>query len=104
LLCNELGVDTASAEQLGVAKTSLSVKEAVQIAKDNNFMGLICNFELMVCLLIVSLPLKRAIDNFLAILFVGVAGNLWPCLHLRTSFFCSYTDSFRDAESCAPSR
>jgi CDK inhibitor PHO81 len=50
LLCNELGVDidTASPEQLSAAKTALSVKEAVQIAKDNNFMGLISSFELMV--------------------------------------------------------
>jgi hypothetical protein len=78
LLCNELGVDSASTEQLSVVKTSLSIKEAVQIAKDNNFMGLICNFELMVCLLIPFFPLGGAIDNSLALLFIGIAGDLWP--------------------------
>lgn len=48
LLCNELGVDTSSTDEQNVPRTSLSVKEAVQIAKDNNFMGLICNHEMMV--------------------------------------------------------
>ncbi|TID15709.1 e3 ubiquitin-protein ligase nedd4 [Venturia nashicola] len=47
LLCNELGVDTTSTDGQNVPRTSLSVKEAVHIAKDNNFMGLICNHELM---------------------------------------------------------
>lgn len=49
LLCNELGVDPAGTDGQDVPRTGLSVKEAVQIAKDNNFMGLICNHELMVC-------------------------------------------------------
>ncbi|QDS76645.1 hypothetical protein FKW77_008109 [Venturia effusa] len=47
LLCNELGLDAASTEEHSAPKTSLSVKEAVQIAKDNNFMGLICNYEMI---------------------------------------------------------
>ncbi|KAE9962573.1 hypothetical protein BLS_000166 [Venturia inaequalis] len=47
LLCNELGVDPAGTDGQDVPRTGLSVKEAVQIAKDNNFMGLICNHELM---------------------------------------------------------
>lgn len=48
LLCNELGIGTTFTNEQNVPRASLSVKEAVQIAKNNNFMGLICNHELMV--------------------------------------------------------
>lgn len=56
LLCNELGADSApspSGQRHGVqssGRTTISVKEAVQIAKDNNFMGLICSSRLLVSL------------------------------------------------------
>jgi CDK inhibitor PHO81 len=48
LLCNELGLESISSNEPSTGRTSLSVKEAVQIAKDNNFMGLICSSKLMV--------------------------------------------------------
>jgi CDK inhibitor PHO81 len=54
LLCNELGADgsltpsTHKVESSG--RTTISVKEAVQIARDNNFMGLICSSRLLVIL------------------------------------------------------
>lgn len=57
LLCNELGADTPvfppvqSQTVLSSGRTGISVKEAVQIARDNNFMGLICSSPLLVSLL-----------------------------------------------------
>lgn len=56
LLCNELGADgtlspygqSHTVESSG--RTTISVKEAVQIARDNNFMGLICSSRLLVSL------------------------------------------------------
>lgn len=50
LLCNELGIETHDAlggkiESSG--RTDLSVKEAVQTAQNNNFMGLICSSRLL---------------------------------------------------------
>ncbi|KAF2266700.1 hypothetical protein CC78DRAFT_458686 [Lojkania enalia] len=53
LLCNELGADTSftSPDQSQMiqssGRTTISVKEAVQIARDNNFMGLICSSRLL---------------------------------------------------------
>jgi len=54
MLCNELGADNTESpshrshivESSG--RTKISVKEAVQIARDNNFMGLICSSRLLV--------------------------------------------------------
>ncbi|KAL1646978.1 phosphate system positive regulatory protein pho81 [Didymella pomorum] len=51
-LCNELGADAHSADSVPAAiqssgRTTISVKEAVQIARDNNFMGLICSSRLL---------------------------------------------------------
>lgn len=51
-LCNELGADAQSAAHAVHAiqssgRTTISVKEAVQIARDNNFMGLICSSRLL---------------------------------------------------------
>lgn len=54
LLCNELGADASlsssnqSQTVQSSGRTTISVKEAVQIAKDNNFMGLICSSRLLV--------------------------------------------------------
>ncbi|KAF1970532.1 hypothetical protein BU23DRAFT_511455 [Bimuria novae-zelandiae CBS 107.79] len=53
LLCNELGAEGSTSpggashmiESSG--RTQISVKEAVQIARDNNFMGLICSSRLL---------------------------------------------------------
>lgn len=53
LLCNELGADTTlsptsrSQAIQSSGRTTKSVKEAVQIARDNNFMGLICSSRLL---------------------------------------------------------
>jgi CDK inhibitor PHO81 len=53
-LCNELGADAAFASSTpshtvqSSGRTRISVKEAVQIARDNNFMGLICSSKLLV--------------------------------------------------------
>lgn len=52
LLCNELGADepfpSSSQTIESSGRTKISVKEAVQIARDNNFMGLICSSRLLV--------------------------------------------------------
>jgi CDK inhibitor PHO81 len=54
LLCNELGADTTQSPSGSThvvrssGRTTISVKEAVQIARDNNFMGLICSSRLLV--------------------------------------------------------
>jgi CDK inhibitor PHO81 len=54
LLCNELGADTTRSPSGSThvvrssGRTTISVKEAVQIARDNNFMGLICSSRLLV--------------------------------------------------------
>jgi len=54
LLCNELGADSSRTTPGNTyivqssGRTTISVKEAVQIAKDNNFMGLICSSRLLV--------------------------------------------------------
>lgn len=53
LLCNELGADTTQTPSGSThvvqssGRTTISVKEAVQIARDNNFMGLICSSRLL---------------------------------------------------------
>ncbi|EMD60039.1 hypothetical protein COCSADRAFT_40477 [Bipolaris sorokiniana ND90Pr] len=53
LLCNELGADSSRSPSgsthivLSSGRTRISVKEAVQIARDNNFMGLICSSRLL---------------------------------------------------------
>jgi len=53
LLCNELGADSSRTTPGNTyivqssGRTTISVKEAVQIAKDNNFMGLICSSRLL---------------------------------------------------------
>jgi CDK inhibitor PHO81 len=52
-LCNELGADSAQSSSgrthtiQSSGRTTISVKEAVQIARDNNFMGLICSSRLL---------------------------------------------------------
>jgi CDK inhibitor PHO81 len=54
LLCNELGADSSRSPSGNThiiqssGRTTTSVKEAVQIARDNNFMGLICSSRLLV--------------------------------------------------------
>ncbi|KAF1850009.1 ankyrin [Cucurbitaria berberidis CBS 394.84] len=53
LLCNELGADSSQSPSGNThivqssGRTTISVKEAVQIAKNNNFMGLICSSRLL---------------------------------------------------------
>ncbi|CAN9256003.1 unnamed protein product [Alternaria alternata] len=53
LLCNELGADSPQSPSGNThiiqssGRTTTSVKEAVQIARDNNFMGLICSSRLL---------------------------------------------------------
>jgi CDK inhibitor PHO81 len=53
-LCNELGAESASSPSgrthtvQSSGRTTISVKEAVQIARDNNFMGLMCSSRLLV--------------------------------------------------------
>ncbi|KAH8730038.1 hypothetical protein GQ44DRAFT_607685 [Phaeosphaeriaceae sp. PMI808] len=53
LLCNELGANTMQSPSGSThvvqssGRTTISVKEAVQIARDNNFMGLICSSRLL---------------------------------------------------------
>lgn len=54
LLGNELGADpiNAAADSQKVhssGRTTISVKEAVQVAQNNNLMGLICSSRLLVC-------------------------------------------------------
>ena len=57
LLCNELGADSSQSPSGNThivqssGRTTISVKEAVQIARDNNFMGLICSSRLLVSIL-----------------------------------------------------
>ena len=52
-LCNELGADSTQSASGGrqaiesSGRTTISVKEAVQIARDNNFMGLMCSSRLL---------------------------------------------------------
>ena len=53
LLCNKLGTealdaqtDASSVQNSG--RSIMSVKEAVQIARNNNFMGLMCSWRLLV--------------------------------------------------------
>lgn len=53
LLCNELGAEglgaqTGSSSVQNSDRSSMSVKEAVQIARNNNFMGLMCSWRLLV--------------------------------------------------------
>lgn len=51
MLCNELGagsVENGSHAVESSGRTQISVKDAVQIARDNNFMGLICSSRLLV--------------------------------------------------------
>jgi hypothetical protein len=49
LLCNELGADSNGSHTVeSSGRTQISVKDAVQIARDNNFMGLICSSRLLV--------------------------------------------------------
>lgn len=47
LLCDEIGAETATSSVLSSGRTMLSVKEAVQLAQNNNFMGLICSSRLL---------------------------------------------------------
>jgi CDK inhibitor PHO81 len=54
LLCNELGTDGSTAQngratsvQNTGGSAQMSVKEAVQIAKSNNLMGLMCSWRLL---------------------------------------------------------
>ncbi|KAI8934010.1 hypothetical protein NX059_008779 [Plenodomus lindquistii] len=53
LLCNELGADSSQSPSGNThlvqssGRTTISVKEAVRIARDNNFMGLICSSRLL---------------------------------------------------------
>ena len=53
LLCNDLGTKRDPTNPGAVVKSnghgSISVKEAVRVAKSNNFMGLVCNSRLLVC-------------------------------------------------------
>ena len=52
LLCNDLGTKRDPTNPGAVVKSnghgSISVKEAVRVAKSNNFMGLVCNSRLLV--------------------------------------------------------
>lgn len=54
LLCNELGAESSRSPSGNThivessGRTRISVKEAVQIARNNNFMGLICSSRLLV--------------------------------------------------------
>ncbi|KZM25074.1 aspartic-type endopeptidase [Ascochyta rabiei] len=86
-LCNELGADSAQSPSgrthtiQSSGRTTISVKEAVQIARDNNFMGLICSSRLLdlapaliesiktAGLVLVSDITDSVVDN-------GTAGNL----------------------------
>lgn len=52
-LCNDLGREGEPGQQLGVeisGRRTTSIKESVRVAKNNNFMGLICCSRLLVCL------------------------------------------------------
>lgn len=55
LLCNDLGTKRNPGHPGAIVRsnghTSISIKEAVRIAQSNNFMGLMCNYRLLVCLL-----------------------------------------------------
>ncbi len=49
LFCNDLGADAVSAKAVPSSGSNvLSVKEAVNVARGNNFMGLICRQRLLV--------------------------------------------------------
>ena len=69
LLCNDLGTKRDPTNPGAVVKSnghgSISVKEAVRVAKSNNFMGLVCNSRLLVCttLLFRLGKLDSMIDN-----------------------------------------
>lgn len=52
LLCNELGAEGPGAQSGALSvqnsgRATMSVKEAVQIARSNNFMGLMCSWRLL---------------------------------------------------------
>lgn len=52
LLCNDLGTKRNPGHPGAIVRSnghaSISVKEAVRIAQSNNFMGLMCNYRLLV--------------------------------------------------------
>lgn len=58
LLCNDLGTKRNPGHPGAIVRsnghTSISIKEAVRIAQSNNFMGLMCNYRLLVWLLFFS--------------------------------------------------
>ena len=63
LLCNDLGTRRDPKRPGAIVRSnghaSLSVKEAVRVAQSNNFMGLMCNSRLLVCLYycaLISIP------------------------------------------------
>ena len=55
LLCNDLGTKRDPGRPGAIVRSnghaSMSLKEAVRIAQSNNFMGLMCNYRLLVWLL-----------------------------------------------------
>lgn len=55
LLCNDLGTQRDPGHPGAIVPSnghaSISIKEAVRIAQSNNFMGLMCNYRLLVWLL-----------------------------------------------------
>ena len=53
LLRNNLGSDvgigaSGTSESSNNVRSSISIKQAVSIARENNFMGLVCNLRLLV--------------------------------------------------------
>ena len=65
-LCDDLGseeyMQTTSADRhFDRGTASLSIKEAVKIAQNNNFMGLICQSRLLVCVFLKSYPRRELI-------------------------------------------
>lgn len=71
LLGNELGADPieAAADPQKVhssGRTTISVKEAVQVAQNNNLMGLICSSRLLVSLVHLSHALEQTSDAYMA--------------------------------------
>jgi CDK inhibitor PHO81 len=61
LLCNDLGIDGSSPKSTvpSSGKTVTSVKEAVSVSMNNNFMGLICRSRLLVGLIKLQLKLNN---------------------------------------------
>jgi hypothetical protein len=99
LFCNDLAADDASHHTAvpSNGKSTLSVKEAVSIARNNNFMGLICRSRLLVSRHSIFLILSQK----LTMLDTGtktdrVRQDCWLSPHIRYLWITSRRRRFSD--------